>query len=122
MNQEGKTLLINLVSCKGSNAGKALRLGRKFLGAGWHVVLSLNIDGVKLLDPAIGNELCPVAGKPLIELLKAFQAESGRVLVGTECLALAKLDHNNLLPGMELAKFPLIEEILSRSEIRTMTW
>ncbi len=122
MSTAPKTLLINLISCNSFNVGKALRIGRKFLAAEWQVVLSINIEAVKILDPKIGQEICPVAGKPMIGLIKTFQVEGGRVLVGAECLSLAGLDKDNLLPGMELAKFPVLEEILSRPETRTMTW
>ncbi len=114
--------MINLISNEGTNAGKALRVGRKFLAAEWQVVLSMNIDAVKLLAPASSGQLCPVAGKTMVQLLKTFQAEGGRILVGAECLALHGLTEENFLPGMELAKFPIIEEILSRSQVRTMTW
>lgn len=122
MSNESKTLMINLISSNGFNVGKSLRIGRKFLGAGWQVVLSMNIDAVKILDPAVGQELCPVAGKPMLALLKAFQADGGRVLVGTECLSLAGMGEDDLLPGMELAKFPVMEEILGRPGTQTMTW
>jgi len=119
---QSNTMLINLISCEGTNVGKALRIGRKLLAADWQVVLSMNVDAVKLLDPAVGAKLCPVAGKPLAELLKAFQAHGGQILVGAECLTLVGLDESSLLPGMQLAKFPVMEEILSRPETRTMTW
>lgn len=122
MSNEQKTFMINLISCNGTNAGKALRISRKFLKSEWRVILSMNIDAVKLLDPKVGGELCPVAGKPLLDLLKSFQVDGGRVLVGTECLALAGLGEDDLLPGMELAKFPVMEEILSREGTKTMTW
>jgi len=122
MSDAPKTLLINLISCNVFNVGKALRIGRKFLAAEWRVVLSINIEAVKLLDPEVGQQLCPVAEKPIIGLVKAFQVEGGRVLVGTECLSLAGLCENNLLPGMELAKFPVMEEILGSPGTRTMTW
>ena len=122
MADQPKTLLINLISCEGVNVGKAVRIGRKFMAAQWQVVLSLNIEAVKLLDPTIGGELCPVAQKPLTSLLKAFHADGGRILVGPECMALADLGEDSLLPGMELAKFPMLEEILSRPDVRTMTW
>ena len=121
MSEERKTLFINLISCNGFNVGKALRIGRRFLAADWKVVLSMNIEAVKLLDPAVGELLCPVAKKSLISMVKAFQVDGGRVLVGTECLTLAGMGEGNLLPGMELAKFPVMEEILSRPKTRTMT-
>ncbi len=122
MSEPRKTLLINLISCNGFNVGKAIRIGRRFLAADWRVVLSMNIEAVKLLDPAVGKELCPVAGKPLMSLVKAFQVDGGRVLVGTECLSLAGMGEDQLLPGMELAKFPVMEEILGQPGTRTMTW
>ena len=122
MSSTSKTLLINLISNESTNAGKALRLGRKFLAAEWQVVLSLNIDAVKLLHPDASGLICQVAGKTMIQLLKGFQAEGGRVLVGAECLGLNGMDEEHLLEGMEIAEFPIIAEILSRPEVRTMTW
>jgi len=114
--------MINLISSNGFNVGKAIRIGRRFLTAEWKVVLSMNIEAVKLLDPEVGQQLCPVTDKPLIALVKAFQVDGGRVLVGKECLSLAGLGEDSLMPGMEIAKFPVMEEILSRPETKTMTW
>ena len=122
MSDAPKTLLINLISSNSANVGKALRTGRKFLTAEWRVVLSINIEAVKILDPEFGQLLCPVAKIPMISLVKAFQVDGGRVLVGTECLALAGMSEDSLLPGMELAKFPVVEEILGLPGTRTMTW
>ncbi len=117
-----KNLLINLISNEVANAGKALRMGRNFLTAGWDVTLFLNVDGVGLLDPVLGAELCPVAGKPLHVLLEGFLAEGGKGLAGAECLKLAGLETDGLPTGMGIAKFPLVEELLGRSGLRIMTW
>jgi len=122
VSNQPKTVLINLISCEGANVGKALRMGRKFLAAEWQVVLSMNIEGVTLLDPTVGGKPCPVVGKPLIELLQAFQSAGGQVLVGAECLTLTGWNEDCLLPGMELATFPVLAEILGRPGTRTMTW
>jgi len=122
MDNAEKTLLINLISNEDANVGKALRVGHKFLAVQWQVVLSLNIEAVKLLDPTGAERRCAVAQKPYAKMLQSFLANGGRILVGAECLTLAGLNAEHLMPGMELAKFPLIEEILSRPEVRTMTW
>lgn len=122
MSAESRTLFINLISVDFANAGKALRAGRKFLGAGWTVTLSINLEAVKLLDPVVGGEPCPVAGKPMSALLRAFQDEGGRVLVGAECLKLNGLSESDLFEGMEIAKFPLIEQALAVPGVVTLTW
>ncbi len=122
MSETSKTLFINLISDDFANAGKALRAGRKFLEAGWTVTLSVNITAVRLLDPAVGGRPCPVAGKPMNALLRAFQSEGGRVLVGAECLKLNGMGEEDLFPGMEIAKFPLIEECLAVPGVVTLTW
>ncbi|MCP4290983.1 MAG: hypothetical protein GY780_04000 [bacterium] len=119
---EKKTLLINLINNEAANAGKALRVGRKFLAADWQVSLSINIDGVKLLEPSASGDLCPVAGKSMIKLMKIFMSEGGQILVGKECLSVFGLSVDHLIEGMEIAQFPMIEELLSRPEVRTMTW
>ena len=117
-----KDLLINLISSKPSNVGKALRMGRKFLGAGWDVTLFLNVDGVGLLDPVQGGELCPVAGKPLSALLEQFLAEGGKGLAGAECMKLAGMDTDGMPTGMDIAAFPLVEELIARPGIKIITW
>ena len=68
-NESQKTLLINLISSGPNNVGKAMRMGRNFVAAGWSVNLFLSVDGVGVLDPKLSQELCPVAGKPLSVLL-----------------------------------------------------
>ena len=115
-------LLINLISREAANAGKALRMGRKFLAAGWEVTLFLNVDGIALVDPGLAEERCPVAGKPLSVLLDGFLAEGGKGLAGAECLKLAGVDKDRLPAGVGIAEFSLVEELLSRPGIRTMTW
>ncbi|PID80965.1 hypothetical protein CSB20_04830 [bacterium DOLZORAL124_64_63] len=122
MGKPANSLFINLISAAPENTGKALRAGRKFLGAGWQVTLSINVEAVRILDPGIGNQLCPVAGKPVADLLRAFQAEGGQVLVGAECLKLAGLGPEHLFTDMRIAKFPLIEEALSVPGVVTLTW
>ncbi|MBU8870766.1 MAG: hypothetical protein KOO60_07870 [Gemmatimonadales bacterium] len=117
-----KILLINLISSEPANVGKALRMGRKFLAAGWDVTLFLNVDGVGVLDSKIGGALCPIAGKPLSVLLEGFLGEGGNGLAGAECLKLLGLDTDRLPARMGIAEFPLVEELLSRPGIRIMTW
>ena len=117
-----KNLLINLISGEAANVGKALRMGRKFLAAGWAVTLFLNVDGVGLLDSKLNSGLCPVAGKPLSKLLDGFLAEGGTGLAGAECLKLAGLDPDHVPEGMGIAEFALVEELLGRPGLRIMTW
>ncbi len=121
-NESQKTLLINLISSGPNNVGKAMRMGRNFVAAGWSVNLFLSVDGVGVLDPKLSQELCPVAGKPLSVLLEGFLAEGGIGLVGAECLNLFGVDEDKLPAGMGIAKFPAIEELFSRPGIRIMTW
>lgn len=115
-------MFINLVSDTPANAGKALRFGRKFLAANWQVVLSLNIEGVRLIDPDAVGENCPVAGVPLKKMLRAFIAEGGHVLVGKECLGLAGIPESALQEGMWVATFSVLEEVMSRENLRIITW
>ena len=117
-----KNLLINLISSKAGNVGKAIRMGRKFVAAGWEVTLFLNVDGVAVLDPILSKEICPVADKPVADLLEAFLAEGGKGLVGAECLKLASLRTDRLPPGMGIAEFSLVEDLLGTPGIQTMTW
>ena len=115
-------MFINLISEKPANAGKALRFGRKFLGSQWQVILSINLEGVKLIDPTLEGENCPVTGVPLKKMLNAFIADGGKVLVGKECMGQVGIPDTALWDGMEVAAFPVPEEIKSRENLSIITW
>lgn len=115
-------MFINLISDRPTNVGKAIRFGRKFLAAGWKVTLSLNIDAVQVLNPEVDLGPCPVAGQPLPAMLQLYVAEGGRVLVGRECLKLAGLERLDLPEGLEIAAFPVVEELMSIPDIKIITW
>ena len=121
-NSQKNNMLINLISDRPANVAKALRVGRVFLDGGWEVTLSLNVDGVQVVNKAAELGPCPVTGKPLLQLLEAFLGEGGRGLVGKECMTLAGLEPEALLPGLEIAAFPLMEELLATPEIKILTW
>ncbi|MCB1184986.1 hypothetical protein KDM41_16280 [bacterium] len=116
------TILINLISDRPAHIAKALRFGRKFLADGTSVILSVNIDAVVLVDPERDAGRCPVTGKPLTDLLRAFAAEGGRVLVGRECLGLIGRGPEDLPAGCEIAAFPLMAEIFATPDLKTITW
>ena len=115
-------LLINLTRDGGAAAGKALRMGRNFLGAGWRVTLLANLEAVRLVDPGATLEACPVTGRPTPHLLAAFVADGGRVLVGRECLKVAGLEGAALPAGCDLAHFATVEALLRRPDLRTLSW
>lgn len=121
-NSHKNNMFINLISDHPTNVGKAIRFGRKFLEAGWEVTLSVNIDAIQVLNPEAELGPCPVAGKPLLELLQLFLAEGGRTLVGKECLKLAGLQENDLPEGLEIAAFPVVEELMSIPDLKIITW
>jgi predicted peroxiredoxin len=115
-------MFINLISAAAANQAKALRFGRKFLAAGWQVYLSINIDAVNMVAPGAELITCPVTGKPLTELLAAFHAEGGRVLVGKECMGVVGIKPEDLPAGFEVAGFPGTEEIMSIPDLKIITW
>ena len=121
-NSQQNNMFINLISDRPANVAKALRFGRNFLAAGWQVTLSLNIDGVQVVNPAAGLGPCPLTGKPLVGLLQTFLAEGGRGLIGKECLKLAGLDTQALPGGMEIAAFPLIKDLMATPDLKIITW
>lgn len=116
------SLYINLASASLRHQGKGLRMGRKFLGAGWPVTLSLNVDAVALVDPARADDLDPVSGRPLQKILAVFAAEGGRVLVGAECLKAAGLSPANLPDGMQVADLETVSALLADPGVRTLGW
>lgn len=121
-NTQKNNMFINLVSGRPASVAKALRFGLNFLKAGWDVALLLNIDGVQVINPVMEIGLCPVTGQPLPEMLEDFRDQGGRVLAGKECLDQARIKPEGVPDWIEIATFPLLEELMSRPGIRTMTW
>lgn len=115
-------LLINLLTPKGASAGKALRLGRKFVGLGWRVTLLIQADGVRLLDPAADLEPCPVTGRSPAAALPEFLAAGGRGLVGKDCLQAHGLENLALPGGLDHATVEGIAEILASPDVRTLSF
>jgi predicted peroxiredoxin len=116
------SLFINLASASLAHQGKALRMGRKMMSAGWPVTISLNTGAVSLVDPAHADDLDPVSGKPLPQILASFVAEGGSVLVGAECLQAAGLSMDGLPEGMALADIPTVSAMLGDPAVRTLSW
>ncbi len=116
------SLYINLASGALAFQGKGLRMGRKFLAAGWPVTLSLNVDAVALVDPARAADLDPVSGQPLQKILATFVQEGGRVLVGAECMKAQGLDPQDLPEGMRTAAVETVAGLLADPGVRTLSW
>jgi len=122
MSAQSRSIFINLISDRPANVAKALRLGRKFLAAGWPVTLYLNLDAVAVVDPRAGLGPCPITGAPLAQQLDEFVAAGGRGLLGAECLKLAGMTPEQLPPGLATAAFPLVEELLGAEGVRVITY
>ena len=122
MANQVRELLINLTTSGSVNAGKALRMGRKFTGAGWRVHLFLNVDAVELINPDANLQPCPISGKPLPGLLESFVSEGGQVLVGGECLKAIGLSGQDLPAGCIVADFAVLETLLSQPDIKILGW
>gem|GEM_PF-3271513 len=121
-NSHEKHMFINLISAQAAHQAKALRFGRKFLAAGWSVTLSINLDGVGLLNPQAAPVDCPVSGKPLPVLLKGFLAEGGRALAGAECMKLAGIGQDQLPAGVTLATFEVLEGLVGQDGTRIISY
>lgn len=115
-------LFINLISDRAPNVAKALRLGRKFLAAGWRVTLYLNLEAVVIANPVAELDPCPISGEPLNAQLAAFLDEGGRGVVGEECLKLAGLTLDDLTPGLTPATFALTAAALGEEGVRIITY
>lgn len=121
-NSKQNNMFINLISGRPANIAKALRFGRKFVAAGWRVTLSINMDAVvvAIADGDPGN--CPVTGQPLGDQLQAFLDEGGLGLVGNECLKLAGVGPEGMVPGLGIAEFSLMQELMATPDLKIITW
>lgn len=96
-------LFVNLSSDELNRAAMAISFSSKILTEKKiPVTIFLNVDGVRIADKGI-PENRHVSGKSLKEMLAAFIAAGGRVIVCPMCMAnVGGMNKDDLIPGVEV--------------------
>ena len=125
--EEGKpALFVNLTTDDTWAAAKAIMFAHeKSLKNGHPTAIWLNVRAVYLADakrPSHIHGLMAEKGLSVQDMLKAFMADGGQVIMCGACSAAAGLTEADYIPGVTMGSFPVIEKWLFAEDVRTLSW
>ena len=125
---EGKPgLFVNLTTDDTWAAAKAIMFAHEKALKNGHapVVIWLNVRGVYLADkkrPSHVHGLMAETGTSVQDMLAAFIADGGKVLMCQACSAAAGLKLEDYIDGVEMGSWPVIEGYLFADDMQTLSW
>lgn len=123
---EGPGLFINLTTDDTWAAAKAISFGHgRALENGYRVAIWLNVRGVYLADekrPSHIHGLMAEDGTSIQDMLQAFMADGGTVLMCSACSAAAGLTLEDYIDGVAMGDWPTVEAWLFDPEVQTLSW
>lgn len=123
---EGPGLFINLTTDDTWAAAKAISFGHgKALENGYRVAIWMNVRAVYLADekrPSHIHGLMAEEGTSIQDMLQAFIADGGTVLMCQACSAAAGLTEEDYIDGVQMGTWPVIEAWLFDPEVQTLSW
>ena len=125
--EEGKTkLFISLTTDDTWAASKAIMFAHeKSLKNGHDTAIWMNVRAVYLADkkrPSHIHGLMAEQGTSVKDMLKAFIADGGTVLMCSACSKAAGLTQADYIDGVTMGSFPEIEAWLFDPMTKTLTW
>jgi len=125
---EGKPgLFVNLTTDDTWAAAKAIMFAHQKALKNGHapVVVWLNVRGVYLADakrPSHVHGLMAESGTSIQDMLTAFIADGGKVLMCQACSAAAGLTIDDYIEGVEMGNWPLVSGYLFAEDMQTLSW
>lgn len=98
-----ESLFVNLTSSANIKAPMALMFALKGLERGLDMTILLNVEGVQLAVEGFEAPHNARDGKSVQEMLQAFIAKGGKVLVCPMCLSALGYDEKQLIKGVEMS-------------------
>lgn len=119
-------LLINLTTDDTWAAAKAIMFAhQKSLANGHDTAIWLNVRAVYLADekrPSHIHGLMAESGTSIQDMLTAFMADGGTVLMCQACSAAAGLTQDDYIDGVEMGSWPVLESWLFAEDVTTLSW
>jgi predicted peroxiredoxin len=123
---EQRGLFINLTTDDTWSAAKAIMFAhQRVLANGYDAAIWLNIRAVYLADrnrPSHVHGLMAENGTSIQDMLRAFMADGGTVIMCRACSAAAGLTEADYMEGVQMGNWPLVESWLFREGMQTLTW
>ena len=119
-------LFVNLTTDDTWAAGKAIMFAhQKSLKNGHKTAIWMNVRAVYLADkkrPSHIHGLMAEQGTSIQDMLKAFMADGGVVIMCQACSAAAGLTEADYIEGVQMGSFPVIESWLFDPNVKTLSW
>jgi predicted peroxiredoxin len=126
--QEAKPgLFVNLTTDDTWSAAKAIMFAHEKALKNGHepVAIWLNVRGVYLADKKRASHvhgLMAESGTSIQDMLSAFIADGGRVIMCAACSAAAGLTQADYIEGVEMGSWPVVESLLFDPNVKTLAW
>jgi len=125
--EEGKQgLFVNLTTDDTWAAAKAIMFAHeKSLKNGHDTAIWLNVRGVYLADkkrPSHIHGLMADANTSIQDMLTAFMADGGTVIMCAACSKAAGLTMADYIDGVEMGNFELVSSWLFNPDVKTLSW
>ncbi|MDX2483910.1 MAG: DsrE family protein [Pseudodonghicola sp.] len=119
-------LFVSLTTDDTWSAAKAILFAhQKSLKNGHDTAIWLNVRAVYLADKKRASHvhgLMAEQGTSIQDMLKAFMADGGTVIMCGACSTAAGLTEEDYIEGVEMGTWPLVESWLFRDGMQTLTW
>ena len=125
--EDGKRgLFVNLTTDDTWAAAKAIMFAHeKSLKNGHDTAIWLNVRAVYLADkkrPSHVHGLMAEKGMSIQDMLRAFMADGGTVIMCAACSQAVGLTQDDYIEGVQMGNFPLVESWLFREGMQTLAW
>lgn len=120
-------LFINLTTDDTWAAAKAISFAHEKVLANGHtpVAIWLNVRAVYLADkkrPSHIHGLMAEKGTSIQDMLTAFMADGGQVIMCAACSAAAGLTQEDYIEGVTMGTWPVVEGLLFDPNVQTLSW
>lgn len=119
-------LFVNLTTDDTWAAGKAIMFAHeKSLKNGRRTAIWMNVRAVYLADkkrPSHIHGLMAEKGSSIQDMLAAFMADGGVVIMCQACSRAAGLTEADYIEGVEMGSLPLIESWMFDPAVKTLSW
>jgi sulfur relay (sulfurtransferase) complex TusBCD TusD component (DsrE family) len=124
---KSRGLFVNLTTDDTWSAAKAISFAHQKALKNGHapVAIWLNVRGVYLADkkrPSHVHGLMRAQDASIQDMLTAFMADGGQVIMCSACSAAAGLSEDDYIDGVVMGTWPVVEALLFNPDVTTLAW
>jgi predicted peroxiredoxin len=122
--QDKPALFINVTDEDPWKVAMAAFFGTNFALKQGHkpVVIFVNVQATPLFHKNKANVRAEQFGRTVHEMVREFQAAGGKVLVCPVCMKALGIAEGDLIEGAEVASVKSVNDVLFRSDTKTLAW